>query len=80
MQYSYTTTGTCAKVITFDKDENGIITNVKFFGGCPGNLKAVSKLVNGMSADKIYELLSGNLCGDKTTSCADQLAKAVKSV
>jgi len=80
MQYSYTTTGTCAKIITFDKDENGIITNVKFFGGCPGNLKAVSKLVNGMSADKIYELLSGNLCGDKPTSCADQLAKAVKSV
>ena len=65
MQHTYTTTGTCAKIITFDKDENGIITNVKFFGGCPGNLKAVSKLVNGMSADKIYELLSGNLCGDK---------------
>jgi len=80
MQYSYTTTGTCSQVITFDKDENGIITNVKFFGGCPGNLAAVSKLVNGMSADKIYELLNGNLCGDKPTSCADQLAKAVKSV
>ena len=80
MQYTYTTTGTCAKIITFDKDENGIITNVKFFGGCPGNLKAVSKLVNGMSADKIYELLFGNHCGDKPTSCADQLAKAVKSV
>ena len=42
MQHTYTTTGTCAKVITFDKDENGIITNVKFFGGCPGNLKAIS--------------------------------------
>ena len=80
MQYTYTTTGTCSKVITFDKDENGIISNVKFFGGCPGNLAAISKLVNGMNADKISELLSGNTCGNKPTSCADQLAKAVKSV
>ena len=80
MQYSYTTSGTCSKAIVFDKDENGVITNVKFFGGCPGNLAAISKLVDGMTADKIYEILAGNRCGGKLTSCADQLAKAVKSV
>lgn len=80
MQYSYTTKGTCSKTIVFDKDENGIVTNVRFFGGCPGNLMAISKLVNGMSADKIYEILIGNTCAGKPTSCADQLAIAVKSV
>ncbi|MBQ5403840.1 MAG: TIGR03905 family TSCPD domain-containing protein [Bacteroidales bacterium] len=80
MQYSYTTKGTCSKKIVFDKDENGIVTNVRFFGGCPGNLLAISKLVDGMSADKIYEILIGNTCGGKPTSCADQLAIAVKSV
>jgi len=78
MQHTYKTQGTCAKAIIFDKDENGIITNVQFLGGCPGNLQAISKLVDGMSADKIASLLEGNLCGFKPTSCADQLAKAVK--
>lgn len=80
MQYSYTTSGTCSKVITFDKGENGVITNVKFFGGCPGNLAAISKLVNGMTADQINNILAVNRCGGKPTSCADQLAKAVTSV
>ena len=80
MQHSYTTSGTCSKAITFDKDENGIITNVKFYGGCPGNLAAISKLVDGWHADKISEILLGNRCGAKPTSCADQLAKAVTSV
>ena len=77
MQHTYQTTGTCSKIITFDKDENGIITDVKFYGGCPGNLAAISKLVEGMSAEKIHKILSGNLCGQKPTSCADQLSKAV---
>ena len=67
-------------MITFDKDENGIITDVEFYGGCNGNLKAIPKLVNGMPADQIAKILSGNTCGNKPTSCADQLAKAVTSV
>jgi uncharacterized protein (TIGR03905 family) len=54
-----------------------VITDVKFTGGCNGNLKAISKLVNGMSADEISSVLLGNTCGMKGTSCADQLAKAV---
>ena len=56
---------------------SGIITNIHFEGGCDGNLKAVSKLCEGMTADKINKILSGNTCGAKSTSCADQLAKAV---
>lgn len=79
MKHTYTTSGTCSKMITFEKDENGVVTNVVFYGGCNGNLKAISKLVNGMPADKIAKILTGNTCGNKPTSCADQLAKAVTS-
>ena len=77
MTHSYKTKGTCSRLITFDKSEDGIITNIHFDGGCDGNLKAVSKLCEGMTADKINKILSGNTCGAKSTSCADQLAKAV---
>ena len=76
---TYKTTGTCAKVIHFTKNDDGTITNVSFEGGCDGNLKAISKLVNGMSAQQIHDTLIGNLCRSKGTSCADQLAKAVMS-
>ena len=64
-------------MISFDIDGN-IITNVSFQGGCNGNLKAISKLVNGWTVEKIEEYLAGNTCGFKPTSCADQLAKAVR--
>ena len=80
MTHTYKTQGTCSTQIRFDKDENGIITNVVFTGGCPGNTKAVAKLVNGMKADDIAKILGGNLCGARGTSCADQLSKAVTSV
>ncbi len=76
-EYTYSTTGTCAKVIHFTKTDDGKITGVRFEGGCNGNLKAVSKLVDGMTAQEINGILAGNLCGNKGTSCADQLAKAV---
>lgn len=69
--------GVCAQKIEFDKDDNGVITNVSFSGGCNGNLKAISKLIDGMTAQKINEVLKGNLCGHRSTSCADQLAIAV---
>ena len=77
MEYKYKTNGVCTREITFDIND-GVVTNVKFTGGCNGNLKAISKLVEGMSADKIAEILEGNTCGFKGTSCADQLAKAVQ--
>ena len=78
MQITYKTKGTCARSITFDKDENGKITNISFEGGCDGNLKAISKLCDGMTAQEIVAKLKGNTCGYKSTSCADQLAKAVE--
>lgn len=77
MRYEYEPKGVCPMEISFDIDNEHKVTNIEFFGGCNGNLKAVSKLVNGMTAEKINELLSGNTCGRRPTSCADQLAKAV---
>ncbi len=77
MAHTYKTKGTCASQITFEL-ENGILKNVSFTGGCNGNLKAISRLVEGMEAEKVMELLTGNTCGFKDTSCADQLARAIK--
>ena len=78
MVYTYKTLGTCSKQITFEIDEEGKVHNVKYLGGCDGNLKAIGKLVEGMDAKKVIEILEGNTCGYKKTSCADQLAKALK--
>lgn len=77
MKYTYKTKGVCASRVSFDLDD-GIISNVEFIGGCNGNLKAIGKLTEGMEASKLHELLAGNTCGFKKTSCADQLATAVK--
>ena len=79
MTITYKTQGVCARTITFDKSEDGVITNISFDGGCNGNLKAISKLCDGMKAEEIAAKLSGNICGMKNTSCADQFAKAVMS-
>lgn len=77
MQYKYKTKGTCSQAIEFEI-ENGIIRNVSFHGGCNGNLKAISKLVEGKKAKEIAETLKGNTCGFRSTSCADQLALAIE--
>ena len=73
----YKTSGTCAKMIHFDRDADGRIHNISFDGGCNGNLKVVGLLCEGMTAAEIAAKLAGNQCGSKGTSCADQLAKAV---
>ena len=78
MRYNYKPQMVCAQQISFDLD-NGVVTNVSFLGGCNGNLKAISKLVNGFTVEQIEEKLLGNTCGMKQTSCADQLAKAVRT-
>lgn len=78
-EITYKTKGVCARAIHFSRGDDGTITNVSFDGGCDGNLKAISKLVEGMKAEEIVAKLSGNICGFKSTSCADQLAKAVLS-
>lgn len=76
MHYSYKTQDTCSTLIEMDID-NGVVTNVKFTGGCNGNLKAIPILVDGWTADEIAAKLSGVTCGRRPTSCGDQLAKAV---
>lgn len=77
MKYTYETQSVCSKAIEFELDGN-VVKNVKFYGGCNGNLKAISKLVEGQTVEYIEEKLKGNLCGIKGTSCADQLAIAVR--
>ena len=78
MHYKYRTKGTCSQIISFDIEEN-IIKNIEFFGGCSGNLKAISKLLEGATVEEIESKLLGNTCGVKSTSCADQLARAVRA-
>ena len=77
MQFSYKTKGTCAQQIDFDIDGN-VITNIQFYGGCNGNLKAISKLLEGATVEEIESKLLGNTCGPRSTSCVDQLARAVR--
>ena len=77
MKHTYKTNGTCAREINFEI-EDGVLKNVSFVGGCNGNLKAISKLVEGKNAEEVASLLVGNTCGYKNTSCADQLAKAIR--
>lgn len=78
MRYSYKTQMVCAPQINFDIDGN-IISNIEFIGGCNGNLKAIAKLVDGWTVEKIEEYLLGNTCNNKPTSCADQLARGVRA-
>ena len=76
MHFSYKPQGVCSTKIDFDI-ENGKVYNVVYQGGCNGNLQAISRLVEGMDADKLSETLNGVQCGFKTTSCSDKLAQAV---
>lgn len=77
MDYTYNTQMTCSSQIKFHIEDD-VITNIQFIGGCNGNLKAIAKLVNGWTVDKIESYLRGNTCGPRPTSCADQLAIAVR--
>lgn len=77
MNYVYQTKNVCSQKIRFDLEGN-VVRNVQFTGGCNGNLKAISKLVDGMTVEQIEEKLLGNTCGPRPTSCADQLARAVR--
>lgn len=77
MNYVYQTKNVCSQKIRFDLEGN-IVRNIQFTGGCNGNLKAISKLVDGWTVEQIEEKLLGNTCGPRPTSCADQLAKAVR--
>ncbi|MBE6452556.1 MAG: TIGR03905 family TSCPD domain-containing protein [Alphaproteobacteria bacterium] len=74
--YSYVTHGVCSTSVCFDI-ENGKLYNLKFNGGCVGNLQAIAKLVEGKPAQEVANILRGNDCRGKGTSCADQLSKAI---
>ncbi len=76
--YDYRTKNTCSRLISLDL-EGDTVHNVRFLGGCDGNLKAIPVLVEGMTVDEIERRLSGIRCGQKDTSCGDQLARAVRA-
>lgn len=74
---TYKTRGTCSQSIEFEIKDNKVY-NVSFVGGCNGNLKGIGSLVEGMDVNDVIERLEGTTCGWKSTSCPDQLAKALK--
>ena len=78
-KYTYYPTGVCSQQIDFELDEHNRLHNVRYLGGCDGNLKAIGKLTEGQNAAQVAALLKGNDCGGRGTSCADQLAQAVEA-
>ena len=76
MEYTYEPEGICPQRISFRLDGN-VVTNIKFYGGCNGNLKLIAKMVDGWTVEQIDALMRGHECGNRGTSCADQLAAAV---
>ena len=79
MHYTYNPKGTCSVQIDFDIEDNKI-HNLKFIGGCNGNLKGIAALVEGQDVDEVKEKLKGIKCNMKNTSCPDQLAKALENI
>lgn len=78
MQFTYYPVSTCSTEIHFDMNEQGVISNVSYINGCNGNLKAISRLVDGMTYQEVIDKCRGINCGSKGTSCSDQLSKAVE--
>lgn len=74
---TYATKGTCSRQIDIDVNDDGIVELVKFTGGCSGNTQGVAALVRGMHIDEAIERLEGIKCGPRSTSCPDQLSKAL---
>lgn len=79
MEYHYNTSGVCSRAIDFIV-EDGKIVDVKYTGGCNGNLKGISELVKGMEVDEVIRRLENIKCGFKGTSCPAQLAVALKEI
>lgn len=76
MRYTYRTEGTCSAEITFELTD-GKVYDVQFINGCMGNLRAIARLVEGLTPDEIADKCRGIECGHRGTSCSDQLSKAV---
>lgn len=79
MVFNYTTQGTCSTSIEIEV-ENDVVKEVRYTGGCNGNLKDISALVKGMKVEDVITRLEGIRCGNKATSCPDQLCKALRSL
>ncbi len=77
MRYEFKPSGVCSRNISFDV-EDGVVKNVVYTGGCNGNLQGIGKLVEGMKVDEVIARLDGIKCGVRSTSCPDQLAKALR--
>ncbi len=78
MTYTYMTKGTCSTKIELELEGN-VVHNVKFTGGCNGNLQAIPKLVEGLTVEEVEERIAGISCNGRGTSCGDQLAKACRA-
>ena len=76
MEFEHRNKGTCSQSVRFELEDNKV-KNIKFIGGCHGNLQGICKLAEGMDADEVISRLHGIRCGMKQTSCPDQLAKAI---
>lgn len=80
MKTVYKTTGTCSTSIEIELDENGVIENIAFIGGCSGNTQGIAALVRGQKAEDVIARLEGIRCGMRRTSCPDQLATALQQL
>lgn len=78
MTYTHRNKGVCSSAVSFDMDDNGIVTNVRFVGGCNGNTQGVARLAEGRPAVELVAALRGIRCGMRATSCPDQLAQAIE--
>ena len=81
MHYQYNTRGTCSRLIDIEiNPASGVIEDVRFTGGCHGNLQGIGALVKGLKPEQVIERLKGIKCGNKATSCPDQLACALSQI
>lgn len=78
-KFQYTTEGTCSRLIEIEM-EDGVVKEVSFLGGCHGNLQGISALIKGMKPEDVIKRLEGIRCGNKPTSCPDQLSAALRSI
>lgn len=79
MKYQYSTLGVCSRSVKFEIDENGVLHNVEFEGGCHGNTQGLCALAEGRKALEVAQCLAGIDCKSRGTSCPDNLARAIKN-
>lgn len=78
MKITFKPSGVCCREMSFEVDNNNKITNIEFIGGCPGNMIGIKNLVIGQDANDVADRLENIPCGNKSTSCPDQLSKAIR--